>query len=218
MDTAAIRSYIDRYETALAKYGDSPASLCDGKGGRQDVRFAVLAGPALADPVSSVLDIGCGFADLYAFLRANGWRGRYTGIDIVPGLLRVAREHYPEIALYEHDASDSLDAFAAHDYVIASGVMNLKLPNGGNPAHIERFLSTMFAHALQAVSVDFMTSNVDFVQPRAWHTDPAWAWSVANRLTRRIALRADYMPFEFALFLYKDAAVSARNVYQGVGG
>jgi SAM-dependent methyltransferase len=218
MDRAAVRRYIDRFEGALARHGDSRAGLCDGKGGRQDVRFPVLAAPALADPASSVLDIGCGFADLYAFLRANGWRGRYTGIDIVPGLLKVARERFPEIALHEHDASDSLDAFAPHDFVIACGVMNLELPNGGNPAHIERFLGTMFACARRAVCIDFMTSNVDFKHPGAWHTDPAWAWSVANRLTRRVALRADYMPFEFALFLYKDVSVSARNVYQGVGG
>jgi SAM-dependent methyltransferase len=218
MDDAAVQSCIDRFESALARHGATRAALCDGRGGRHDVRFPVLAAPALEDPQSSVLDIGCGFADLYGFLRANGWHGRYTGVDIVPGLLATARERFPEIELHRHDASDNLDGFAPHDFVIASSIMNLELPNGGNPAHIERFLGIMFAHASRALCVDFMTTHVDFKHPGGWHTDPVWAWHIANRLTRRITLRADYMPFEFALILYKDVSTSPRNVYRGVGG
>jgi hypothetical protein len=61
-----------------------------------------------------------------------------------------------------------------------------------------------------------MTSYVDFKHPGAWHTDPAWALTAANRLTRRVTLRADYMPYEFCLFLYKNVAVSARNVFQAM--
>lgn len=216
MDRAAIRQYIDRFETELAKHGPARAALCDGRGGRQDIRFPVIAGPALANPDASVLDVGCGFADLYGFLRGAGWRGRYTGIDIVPGLLKVARERYPDIELHEHDGSEHLDRFPAHDFVIASGVMNLALPNGGNEAHIERVLAAMFDRAHEAACADFMTSYVDFKHPGAWHTDPAWALTAANRLTRRVTLRADYMPYEFCLFLYKNVAVSARNVFQAM--
>jgi hypothetical protein len=72
----------------------------------------------------------------------------------------------------------------------------------------------MFEHARTAVAVDFMTTAVEFRHPDAWHTDPVWAWGVANRLTRRLVLRADYMPYEFALILYKDVRVSDRTVFE----
>ncbi len=178
------------------------------------MRFPVLAAPALAKPDCSVLDIGCGFADLYAFLTSRGWHGRYTGLDIVPALLDEARRRYPGIELHERDGGAGLADLPPHDFVIASGVMNLALPGGGNEAHIERFLAVMFEHAREAVAVDFMTNQVDFKHPDAWHTDPAWAFAVANRLTRRLVLRADYMPYEFALILYKDARASARTVFE----
>jgi SAM-dependent methyltransferase len=214
MDEAAVQIYIERMQAALAAHGPTRAALCDGKGGRQDVRFPVLAAPALSSPDCSVLDIGCGFADLYAFLTSRGWRGRYTGIDIVPALLVEARRRYPGIALYERDASAGLADLPEHDVVIASGVLNLALPGGGNEAHIERLLSLMFEHAGIAVAVDFMTTQVDFRQPDAWHTDPLWAFALANQLTPRLVLRADYMPYEFALILYKDVRVSERTVFQ----
>ena len=51
----------------------------------------------------SVLDVGCGFADLYDHLRGRGWEGRYRGLDIVPGLLDVARRRHPSLDLQEAD-------------------------------------------------------------------------------------------------------------------
>ena len=64
-----------------------------------------------------------------------------------------------------------------------------------------------------AVCVDFMSSHVDFQKPGAWHTDPGWALAEAHKLSRRVRLRHDYMPFEFALFIYRDDAVNERRVF-----
>jgi len=36
---------------------------------------------------------------------------------------------------------------------------------------------------------------------------------IAKKLTRRVALRHDYMPFEFCLFLYKDDSKNKKNVF-----
>lgn len=47
-----------------------------------------------------ILDVGCGTCQLYAYLRDNGWKGRYTGIDI--------QKHegcvYPDVDLVIGDA------------------------------------------------------------------------------------------------------------------
>lgn len=47
--------------------------------------------PYLA-PAANVLDLGCGNGRLLAFLLAQGWRGRYLGLDSSAGLLTAARE------------------------------------------------------------------------------------------------------------------------------
>jgi SAM-dependent methyltransferase len=208
------RETIERYENRLRQFGYSPETLGWGKQGRQEVRFGVLSQPILEFSDSSVLDVGCGFADLYDFLVAHGWHGTYCGIDIVPGLLKVARARHPDLDLYEGDiASDALQ-WVKYDYVVASGVFNAKLSDGDNLEYIELSLRNMLHLANSAVCVDFMSTHVDFQDPKGWHTDPVWAFTLAKKLSRRVVLRHDYMPYEFALFVYCDDSISMRNVFQ----
>lgn len=213
MDEADRADYVERYEARLREFGYSPETLGWGKHGRQEVRFSVLAAAALANPAGSVLDCGCGFADLYDFLRARGWNGTYVGVDISSGLLAEARTRHPELRLIEADATSDKASLPLSDYVIASGVFNAELPSGKNIEHIRRSLETLHALAKRQVAVDFLSSYVDFRKPGSWHTDPSDALRWARAVTRRVALRHDYMPFEFALIMEVEDAVSERNVF-----
>lgn len=204
--------YIERYEGRLKEFGYSPQTLGWGKNGRQEVRFSVLAEPILRMPESSVLDVGCGFADLYDYLAAHGWRGTYHGIDLVPGLVDVARERRPGVRVEVADIAE-LSGDGAYDFVCASGIFNARLEADDNAAHIERSVGRMFALSRVAACVDFMTTYVDFQHPTAWHTDPCWALGMARRLSARFVLRSDYMPFEYALLLYRRDEWSPRNVF-----
>jgi len=208
--------YIQQYETRLRKFGYSPETLGWGKYGRQEVRFAVLAKFALGMPGSTVLDVGCGFADLYDFLIEHQWRGQYCGIEIVPGLLDLARKRHPDLDLRGLDITSDEDLPEAHDFVIASGVLNFKLKMGDNEQHIQRALDAMFRVARVAVCVDFLSTYVEFQKPDAWHTDPGWVFAQAKQLSRRVILRHDYMPFEFSLFIFRDDFISERNVFRPI--
>jgi len=217
MQPAAKQDVIDRYQARLRKFGYSPQTLGWGKDGRQEVRFGVLASCALALPESSVLDVGCGFADLYGFLISNGWHGRYTGIDIVPGLLEVARAQHPDLDLREVDITGPIEGLPKHDFVIASGVFNALLAEGDNPEHIRRALGAMRDLSQIAVCADFLTSYVDFREPGLWYTDPCWALDVAKQLSRRVTVRHDYMPFEFCLFVFADDKFTSQRVFGSLG-
>jgi SAM-dependent methyltransferase len=206
--------YVQRYEKRLQEFGYSPATLGWGVHGRQEVRFSVLAEPALRIPESSVLDVGCGFCDLYDFLRERGWHGRYTGIDIVPGLLELDRQRHPDLDLREVDITDDSEALGEYDFVISSGALNAALPSGDNESHIDLALRNMYRRSRYATCVDFLSTYVDFQKPGAHHTNPGWALAAAKQLTRRVLLRHDYMPYEFSLFLFHDDAVSEHNVFQ----
>ncbi len=211
--------YIERYEGRLQQHGPTPEALGWGTNGRQAERFVVLAASALARPESSVLDVGCGFADLYTFLRAHGWCGHYTGVDLVPGLLDVARERHSDLDVRQLDISESGHSeLGTYDLVLASGIFNAALEAGNNLDHIESALMNMLAHAETSggvVAADFMSTWVDFEKPGAWHTSPSQALAIGRVLTRRLALRLDYMPYEFALFLHRDDQISSRNVFSG---
>jgi SAM-dependent methyltransferase len=208
------RDYIRRYEGRLEQFGHSPETLGWGRHGRQEVRFSVLAEYALRNPSASILDVGCGFADLYDFLRERGWNGVYTGLDIVPGLLAEARRSKPFLDLRETDITVAGDDLPEYDLVVASGVFNARLTAGDNQAHIADALRAMYARARHYAAVDFLSTMVDFQKEGAWHTDPSWALSAAQRISRRVLLRHDYMPYEFAVILFRDDEVSGRNVFR----
>ena len=205
---------VQRYEKRLQEFGYSPATLGWGAQGRQEVRFSVLAAFALSMPDSSVLDVGCGFCDLHDFLTNRGWHGRYTGIDIVPGLLEAARQRHPGLDIRQLDITDTSEALEEYDFVISSGAFNAALPSGRNNDHAELALRRMHQQSWQATCVDFLSTYVDFQKPGAYHTDPAWALAAAKRLTRRVLLRLDYMPYECAIFLFRDDTISERRVFQ----
>jgi SAM-dependent methyltransferase len=210
--------YVDRYERRLREHGHSPETLGWGKLAREHVRFAVMADVVREVGAASVLDVGCGFADLFDYLVQEEWTGRYTGIDIVPGLLAAARRRHPTLDLHEADVATFQPANASgFDVVVASGVFNARLRSGDNREHIARSVERMFALCRRAICVDFLSTYVDFEQPDAWHTDPAWAFALGRGLSKRLRLRHDYLPFEFALIVYRDDAHPG-NVFRPFDG
>lgn len=206
------QDYVNRYTNRLNTFGYSPETLGWGKNGRQDIRFSVLSQSIITTPNCSVLDIGCGFADLYTYLLNKGWNGRYVGTDLVPSLLKIAKEKNPDLELYNYDIEEA-KTLGKFDFVVASGIFNAKLKNTDNKKHIINSLTSMLEIAQNIVCVDFMSTYVDFQKEGSWHTDPAWLISQINELTKRFSLRYDYMPFEFAVFLYKEDSINKINTF-----
>ena len=71
----------------------------------------------------SVLDIGCGVAHLYEFLKMGGWNGKYLGIDPNKKAIDMIDENINTM----HGTIEDLPDFMKYDWVIASGVFNLGL-------------------------------------------------------------------------------------------
>src|SRR6056297_2544582 len=87
------------YSTLYRQYGTSCRSLSFSSADTQRVRFAVLREvlPDDRDGAFSLLDVGCGFGDLYDYLREDGYNNvQYTGLDIMPEFVRHATATYPD--------------------------------------------------------------------------------------------------------------------------
>jgi hypothetical protein len=115
--------------------------------------------------------------------------------------------------LREADVTAIAESLPQFDIVIASGVFNARLKAGDNLTHISQAVRAMLQLARRYVAVDFLSSHVDFQKEEAWHTDPAWALNFARQISRRFLLRHDYMPYEFAVFIFRDGSISPRNVF-----
>lgn len=88
---------IEIYNETLEIYGYDQRALREFKG-RQPLRYEVLS--EIGDLNNcSILDVGCGFGDIYAFLIKKGLNIKYTGYDINPNFIIIAKKGTPLLVL-----------------------------------------------------------------------------------------------------------------------
>jgi len=214
MDREELEKQREWYRQARERHGTSAGALGYLKPNRQRVCFEALCADVLARPDSSVLDVGCGYGDLHGFLTGRGWRGRYTGVDVVEQNLEIARERCPGAEFRLLDITGDAPPAERWDFVIAVGVFHMRLTEGDHRAQIACALERMHALSRNAVAVNFMSSYVDYRSPEARYTEPEWAFAQAKKLSRRVQLRHDFMPYEFALIVYRDEEITDQRVFR----
>lgn len=200
---------IDRYNERLDLYGYDPRTLGWLKG-RQAIRFEVLSQIGSLDNCS-LLDVGCGFGDLHGYLKKKGLNVYYTGYDINPRLIDIAREVYPDASFKVTDIEEET-VDRKFDWVVASGIFNHK--TSGSPEFIEGMLSRMFQLSIRGVACDFLSSYVSFTNEDAHYSTPESIFSFCKTISKRASLRHDYMPYEFCVYIYNDDEIDERNVFK----
>ncbi|MBF0595497.1 MAG: class I SAM-dependent methyltransferase [Candidatus Omnitrophica bacterium] len=190
---------VRRYEERLLKFGRSIKVMGWRNKAQQSLRFDVLAEVGRLQG-RTVLDVGCGFGDLYPFLLKKGIRTQYTGYDLSPNLIKLAREAYPQAQFAVRDilANSGGKKF---DYVLSSGVFNHRISN--NLKFTQAMIERMFDLAKVGVAVNMMTSYVDYQDGHLYYYSPEQMFTFAQRLSRHVVVRQDYPLYEFTLYIYR---------------
>ena len=145
----------------------------------------------------SVLDIGCGVAHLYEFLKMGGWNGKYLGIDPNKKAIDLIDEDINAM----HGTIDGLPDFMKYDWVIASGVFNLGLTENLTFSIIHNMIS----HANKGIIFNMLQAPYPDSKYEAYYPD-----YVKNKLLKyendRIEIIEDYMgdDAEFTVYFYKE--------------
>jgi SAM-dependent methyltransferase len=203
---AEIDKVADLYRAAFGKHGRSSAAVLCPKG-RHDLRFAALTAPFDLSG-KRILDFGCGLGHLCTFFRERGIICDYVGVDIVDEFVVSNRKAFPDL---EFRTIENIDEISGEfDIVIASGVFNLHYMDDPavNEVYVRNSIRKLFGLCREGLSMDFMTSHVDFQQDNAFHVDPAEILTFAiEHLGRRAIVNHSYMPFEFCLNVFKRDAI-----------
>ncbi len=200
---------VARYQARYAEFGYDPRALGWTKG-RQKVRFAAAL-ERIGTSFGSILDVGCGFGDLFSYLRDQGWKGDYLGIDIVPDLVAEGRARFGSLG-----AKFACADITAHDFegkadvAVAIGMFNHRLRQD-NLQFVRETLAAMWRRTTQAVAADFLSISAD--QPRGdlYYADPAEIVRLGLGLSRRVVLNHGYMPFEFNVQVWHDDSFSVES-------
>jgi SAM-dependent methyltransferase len=197
---------IARYQARYAEFGYDPRTLGWTKG-RQNVRFAAAL-DRIGSSFGSILDVGCGFGDLFSFLRDRGWTGDYLGIDIVPELIAEGRARFgPLGAKFECADITAGDFEAQAEVAVAIGIFNHRLRQD-NLHFIQDTLSAMWKRTTLAISADFLSTAADQPRDDLYYADPADIMRLGLGWSRRVVLNHGYMPFEFNLQVWHDDSFS----------
>lgn len=210
------KSIIGQYQEAYRLHGRSPGAVLCPKG-RQDLRYAALTA-AIRAPGFSLLDYGCGLANLKSFLDDRFDRFSYTGADLVPEFIADSTKAHAQGAFQL--IRSHTDVSGTFDYVVLSGVFNILY--APDPArHLELVFETieyLFQRTRVALACDFLSDLVDFQQPGAFHMSQVLLIeNVRKRLSRRYALDHSYLPYEYALTVFKVQSIARPgNVFEEV--
>ncbi|RLB76370.1 MAG: hypothetical protein DRH24_17985 [Deltaproteobacteria bacterium] len=190
---------IEYYENCLKRHQDELKIVGWRSKKRQDLRFKVLS---QIDDLShsSVLDLGCGLGALGEFFQKQEIQVYYTGYELCGRMVNMAKKLRPYLRIKEVDILKD-DVQERFDWILSSGVFNLRLND--NLAFLKKMLAKSFDLCELGVGVNMLSTYVDYQDAELYYARPEEVFAFAKTMTPRVALRYDYMPYEFTLYLYK---------------
>jgi len=214
------------YEDKVRRFGFDHRGLGFRNRSSQEKRFEAML--SLGDfNGRRVLDVGCGFGDLYEHLCRNGIDVDYTGVDLSRDFLAFLIERdihplytgldvcEPMIERCEERFPSGAGRFLAgdvlafepeepYDYVVASGLFGLDGP--GARERILPSVARMLEWCRIGAAVNFLSASYKRQVPGRVYVHPALAVAYAVAHAPAIRLDHTYLPNDFTLYLYKTTS------------
>jgi SAM-dependent methyltransferase len=203
-----IRDVEEYYTGKVTAHGATPQGADWNSEASQTLRFEQLAkviAEKEGDPFS-ILDYGCGYGALLDFLKKKYNAFRYAGYDVSEKMIAEARLLYTNEsgAAWHHEGQ----ALRPADYVVASGLFNVKLGHGDAAwrNYVIDTLEAMNKLAVKGLAFNLLTaySDREHMKDYLYYADPAFYFNYCKvNCSRYVALLHDYPLYEFTLLVRK---------------
>jgi len=196
----------DYYAQKLALHGPTALGVDWSSSDSQNKRFEQLS--KIIDPSSScsVLDYGCGYAALYDFLTSNQYSFDYLGFDWCEHMVETGNARVSNASNFS--ISSGPTCAEVKDYVIASGIFNVRLDF--DTTEWERYvldtISNLHKLSLKGFAFNCLTSYSDPERMRTdlYYADPLKLFDHCKRnFSNNVALLHDYDLYEFTMLVRK---------------
>jgi SAM-dependent methyltransferase len=164
----------------------------------QQIRFEALTGIAdLKD--KTVLDAGCGYADLLAFLSPNNKPSHYYGVEQIPELVEEAKSRYKHMDDVTFIARNfMLTDLPMVDYGFASGSLNYGSSDAG---YIFKVISKLFLFCKYGLAFNLLKHVPNTGLLVAYEPDLILAH--CRTLSNNVILKDDYDEQDFTVWMYR---------------
>lgn len=151
----------------------------------------------------TILDVGCGFGDLFKYLNQNNnnLKFKYIGIDISDKIIENAKKKIkkPNVSFYNCDLLNFTNRKI--DYSISSGALTFNFKD--SYAYTKRIIKKMYEISDISCSINFMSTYCDYKLKKNKHYNPEKIFNYAKTLSSKVNLIHDYDLYEFTIQIYK---------------
>lgn len=199
---------VERHRDALLRHGHSPEALYWSSEKIQQLRFRILLEIGVQDG-DRVLDVGCGFGDLYPVLCRAVANIHYTGIDLSPDLIATGKTLYPQAEFHTGDLFDLDPAPGSYDLVLLSGALNEAL--GDNGRYARAIIKRMYETCRRGVALNLLNAENSWIASRKdlQSFSPQQIKAQCQSFCADLILRQDYLDNDFTLYLLHPNRESA---------
>ncbi|HET9850123.1 MAG TPA: class I SAM-dependent methyltransferase [Candidatus Saccharimonadales bacterium] len=190
----------DIYQHGLETHGASPLALHWTDYRTMAIRFKYLVADLAIDS-RTILDAGSGMGDLLPYLYAKADSFNYLGVDANPGFVEIAKKRYSG---HRFEVGDPFSGnyTGQFDLVISSGVMNINVKNWRSRR--KTMIKNLFDLAGEALAFNMAGSIRPAVNDSLIaYADAGDILNFCKKLSNRVVLRADYLPQDFTIVMYK---------------
>jgi SAM-dependent methyltransferase len=195
---------IKHHDELFDEFGVNPASMGWPKG-RIDLRFKTMTNIGNLNN-STILDVGCGFGYFLTYLKKHKKRIDYTGIDINSKFIEIAKKQHKKEKFEIRDI-EKQKFKKKFDWVFAVGLAS----KADSYEYLESLLNEMCKIAKKGVVMDFVTDYVDYKNKGTFYSSPEKIFKITKKISKRVVLRHDYLPYEFCAYIYTDDKIERKD-------
>lgn len=195
------------YSDKIIRKGATPQGVDWNSIESQELRFKILSEVIVEKENFSILDYGCGFGSLFNYFKGKYTEYKYFGFDISNEMITIAKSRN------ENDINAEwfleLPKDLKIDYVIASGIFNVKLEHTYEEWQ-KYFLKTLNEFnqiATKGFSFNVLTkySDKEFMKDNLFYADPLILFDYCKiKFSKQVALLHDYPLYEFSIIVRKS--------------
>ena len=200
-----IKKATEYYTKKLNEHGPTHRGLDWNSKESQDIRFDQLLKVIECNESFSILDYGCGYGALYPYMLDKFIEFDFYGYDTSNAMIEKALELYCNT---NSNWFTKLEKINKTDYVIASGVFNVKfniLNNHWNDYVIDT-LESINKISNKGFSFNLLSkySDKSHMKYNLFYADPLYLFDYCKmNFSRNIALLHDYSLYEFTILVRK---------------
>ena len=196
------------YSDKVIKHGATPEGVDWNGLESQNIRFEQLVKifdkEIAASSHFSLLDYGCGFGSLFSYLKNIKCDIRYFGFDISSEMLKQAGSIFPNEGSWLNTLPDNFRV----DYVVASGLFNVKLNQTEKEweRYILKTLKNINSICTKGFAFNILTSysDVEFMKKYLHYASPEFYFNYCKtNYSKQVAILHDYDLYEFTILVRK---------------